>query len=227
MEWIEVINVVKEVGTSAAVIGVVIYLLVKYFSVLIDNKVAKKEITTEEVDVIQHDSVKCLKELHPYFNKVNGIIDTKLPIVTIGGPVRTQIFRDALTIYFKTSEEEIYNLLNQDITLENFLSENYKTATAIVKKSNDEMQVAGIPEVVIKKFNKWNEDRYENLLSAISDIDSSSVFSSVVGKQYTVLTTYANSAYFILIDAEKTLKSLNGDLTGTIYKGKAVESLHE
>lgn len=228
MELVEIINVVKEVGTTVAIIGVVIYLLVKYFSALIDSKIPKqkKEDILIEVDTLQHDSVKCLKSLHPYFDKVDGIINTKLPIITIGGPVRTEIFKDVLTIYFQTSQEKIRELLNEDVTLENFLSKNYKTANAIVKESNDRMKTAGIPEVVIRKFNMWNEDRHENILSAISDIDSSNIFVSVVGKEYTVLTTYANSAYFTLIDAEKTLKSLNGDLTGTIYKGKKVESLH-
>ena len=84
----------------------------------------------------------------------------------------------------------------------------------------------GIPEIVIRKFNEWNESRHDFILSAISDIDSSNVFDTVIGKEYTVLTTYTHSSYFTLMDAEKTLKSLNGDLTGTLYKGKEVESLH-
>lgn len=225
MEWIEIINVVKETGTTVAVIGVVIYLLVKYFSMLIESKIPKKEIP-EEASVIQHNSVKCLKTLHPYFDKIDRIIDIKLPITSIGGPVRTEIFRDILTIYYKTSKEKIGELLNEDVTLDNFLTENYKTANAIIKESNEKMLSLGIPEVVVRKFNEWNSGINEYILSAISDIDSSNVFSTVVEKQYTVLSTYVNSSNFILMDAEKTLKSLNGDLTGTTYKGKKVESLH-
>lgn len=225
MEWIEVINVVKETGTTVAVIGVVIYLLVKYFSMLIESKTPKKEIP-EEASVIQYNSVKCLKTLHPYFDKIDRIIDIKLPITSIGGPVRTEIFRDILTIYYKTSKEKINELLKQDVTLDNFLTENYRTANAIIKESNEKMLASGIPEVVVRKFNEWNNGRNEYILSAISDIDSSNVFSTVVEKQYTVLSTYVNSSNFILMDAEKTLKSLNGDLTGTTYKNKKVESLH-
>lgn len=229
MEWVEIANVIKELGISIVAMSAVIYLLVKYFSMLIENKKASKKIVLEdkEVEAIQYDSVKSLKKIHPYFNKIDGIIDTKLPIISIGGPVRTEIFRNVLNIYFKTAQDNINTLLEKNITLDNFLTENYKTANEIIKKSNSNMKEEGVPEVVIKKFNQWNQDRADYILTAISDIDSSNVFKTVIEKQYTVLSTYVNTSYFVLIDAERTLQSLNGDLTGTIYKGKQVEGLHE
>ena len=38
-----------------------------------------------------------------------------------------------------------------------------------------------------------------------------------------VLSLLRETAYFTLLDAEKTLKSLNGSLTGVIYQGQIVE----
>ena len=55
----------------------------------------------------------------------------------------------------------------------------------------------------------------------------SDVFNTVLEKQYAILNLYQSASYFVLLDAENTLKSLNGDLTGTIYKGQEVESLHD
>lgn len=225
MTMVEIINMIKEVGVTIVLIGAVIYLLVKYFSSLIESKTPKK-IIPKEAQAVQYNSVKCLKSLHVYFNKVDGIIETKLPITTIGGPARTEIFRDILTIFYKTAKDVIRDFLDKDITMQNFLTENYKAANQIISESNKRMREAGIPEVVIIKFNQWNNDRHEYILSTISDVDSCDVFSTVVEKQHSILDLYTNSSYFVLIDAERTLKSLNGDLTGTIYKGKVVENLH-
>ena len=52
-------------------------------------------------------------------------------------------------------------------------------------------------------------------------------FDTVLEKQYAALNLYQSVSYFVLMDAENTLKNLNGDLTGTVYKGQTVESLHK
>lgn len=226
MTIVEIVNLIKEVGVSIVIISAVVYLLIKYFSNLIDNKSSKKKSETTIIETIQYDSVKCLKELHPLFNKIDMIIETKLPITTIGGPVRTEIFRDVLTIFYKTGKDVIEQLLDRDITTHNFLNENYRITNQIISESSRRMEEAGIPSIVIMKFNRWNEIRHEYILTTISDIDSSEVFSTTIEKQYAVLNLFMNSFYFVLIDAERTLKSLNGDLTGTMYKGKVVENLH-
>lgn len=232
MTWIEVVNVVKEVGVSVVILAAVIYLLVKYFSAIIDNKIAKNGEKVEEklkagAQGLQYNSVTSLKILHPIFNKIDNIVNVKLLITKIGGPVRTKIFRDVLTIYYRTAQQEISNLLDKDVTLDNFLSYNYNMINTTIKNSNDKMRAANIPEVVIEKFNTWNSSKYDYMLRTISDIDSSDVFSTTVEKQYAALNLYTDTGYFMLMDAEKTLKNLNGDLTGTIYKGEMVEGLHE
>ena len=88
------------------------------------------------------------------------------------------------------------------------------------------MKEYGIPEIVIIKFWEWNSKRHEYIASTLSDIDSSTVFKTVVEKQYAALNLYQTSSYFCIIDAEKTLKNLNGDLSGTIYRGEVIEDLH-
>ena len=226
MTIVEIVNLVKEVGVSIVILAAVIYLLVKYFSNLIDDKTGQKKSEIAIIETVQYDSVKCLKELHPLFNKIDMIVETKLPITTIGGPVRTEIFRDVLAIFYKTGKEIIEQLLDKDITIHNFLNENYKATNQIIIDSSKKMEEAGIPNVVIEKFNKWNEIRHEYILTTINDIYSSEVFNTTIEKEYAVLNLFMNSFYFVLMDAERTLKSLNGDLTGTMYKGKMVENLH-
>lgn len=223
MTWIETINLITDVGVSVVIVGAVIVLLFKYFSNMIDNK--NKNLSLEH-NKTHYDSVHDLKEEHPFFSKVRGIIQIKLPITKMGGPVRTEIFRDVLNIFYTTALDEVGALLNKNITLDNFLVENYATTNEVVKRASRIMREQGIPPIVIEKFNYWNYSRHEYLLTTIGDIDSSNIFSTVLEKECAVLNALTDACFFTLMDAEKTLINLNGDLSGAIYKGKIVETLH-
>lgn len=231
MEFLEISKSIVELGTTTIIVAAVIYLLVKYFSNLINNKIEKEKekIEIKQEEQIEHfglGSIQVLKETHPYFSKIDNLINVKLPFTKIGGPVRTMIFRDVLKIFYETAKRKNYRLLDEHITLENFLSKNREYLNMLVEESSETMRNYGIPEIVIEKFWEWNYKRHEYVMSNLSDIDSSAVFGSVVEKQYAALNLYQSASYFVLMDAENTLKNLNGDLTGTIYKGKEVESLH-
>ena len=231
MEFLEIGKSIVELGTTTIIIAAVIYLLIKYFSNLINNKIEKEKekIEIKPEEQIEHfglGSIQVLKETHPYFSKIDNLINVKLPFTKIGGPVRTMIFRDVLKIFYETAKRKNYRLLDEHITLENFLSKNREYLNMLVEESSETMKNYGIPDIVIEKFWEWNYKRHEYVMSNLSDIDSSAVFGSVVEKQYAALNLYQSASYFVLMDAENTLKNLNGDLTGTIYKGKEVESLH-
>lgn len=225
MEFLEIAKMIADIGFLVILAAAVIYLLVKYFSAMIDMKVKKGKLP-EEAEHIQYDSVSALKELHPYFNKIDSILELKLPITKIGGPVRTEIFKDTLQIFYEESKQITYALLDKNITKNNFLSENVKALNDVVKKSTEKMREQQIPEVVIEKFWEWNYKRHDYIAGTLSDINSSTVFDSVIEKEYVALNLFQSTSYFVLMDAERTLKTLNGDLTGTTYKGKIIESLH-
>ena len=226
MEYVEVGKLLAEIGVSTGLTAAVIYLLIRYFTKLIDYKFKEKG-TIVDNEHIEYGSVKVLKEAHPIFNKLEDIINIKLPIVHIGGPVRTTIFRDVLKIFYRCQMNLIRQLLEQPITEDNFLSLNSKIANKFITDADKEMEEFGVPEIVRTKFWEWNYKRHEYTMTTLSDIDSSNVFKTAVEKQYAALNLYQSYAYFILIDAENTLTTLNGELTGTIYKGAVVENLHE
>ena len=225
MEYLKVAETISDLGVMIVITGAVVFLLVKYFSNMIDEKATKKK-AAHDIGAVEYDSIVKLKELHPYFTKIESIIKIKLPITTIGGPVRTKIFRDVLRIFYETQIEVINNLLDKNLTDAEFLHENEKALNQTIELASLKMKDYGIPEIVITKFWEWNSKRYEYMESTLSDIDSSTVFKTVAEKQYAVLNLYQTTSYFCLLDAEKTLKNLNGDLSGTIYNGEVVEELH-
>lgn len=224
MEFLEVAKAIGDLTVLIVIAGAVIFLLVKYFSKKIDTALPTQ---VNKPVGIEYDSVLALKDSHPYFNRIYSILNIKIPITKIGGPVRTEIFRDVLTVFYDTQKENICHLLDKNITKENFLNENLKTVNQIIGESDRRMSEFGIPKVVRTKFWEWYEEKQEYIINTLSEINGSVVFETTVEKQYAALSLYQNSAYFTMMGAERTLRRLNGDLTGTIYNGKIIESLEE
>lgn len=227
-EVLTTISAIIESGVMVVICGAVIYLLVKYFSAMIETKSKKHNVEkVAETNVVEFGSVATLKELHSFFPKMEGILELKIPTLTIGGPVRTDIFKDILKIFYETAIQMTKDTLDKNLTNKNFLFVNKAGINRLLEVSKVKMLEAGIPQVAIYKFLDWSSKRYDYVMSTLSDIDACDTFSSVVEKQYAALNLYQSTFYFFLLDAEKTLKHLNGDLTGSVYKGREVEPLHD
>lgn len=190
---------------------------------IIKNSVGKNTFkkTMETVTTINS-----LAKTHPIFNDLSCFRDIKVPNCSIGGPVRTKVFRDCLKIYFDVTEKIFRELLSQEITNSNFLVLNVQACNNKVIKVREELIAHEIPMKVIEKFEQWTLKSHDHTLAVLSDLDSSKIADTVVEKQYMALCLYRENAYFTMIDAEKTLKGLNGELSGTNYKGEAIEPLH-
>ena len=189
---------------------------------LIDETI-KKRVSSKHKNKTEAYEIVDLIAVHPLFEDLRWFKDVKVPNCKIGGPVRTLIFRQCLTIYYETFIEEVTKLLHQKIDAENFLRVNEQFEHELITAIRANLYKANIPEVVIKKFQSWYIPKHEHLLRYFSDIHSSVVVTSLVEKEHMVLSLLRETAYFTLLDAEKTLKSLNGSLTGVVYQGQIVE----
>ena len=79
MEFLEIGKSIVELGTTTIIVAAVIYLLVKYFSNLINNKIEKEKekIEIKQEEQIEHfglGSIQVLKETHPYFSKIDSYL---------------------------------------------------------------------------------------------------------------------------------------------------------
>ena len=146
--------------------------------------------------------------------------------MTLGGPVRTKIFKSMLIIYFSNFKRAVDELLDEEITLNNFYYKNEAMITEVLEQTMHDWEEDGIPIVVITKFQEWNSKRIAYLNLSLNDIDSSQVIDNAVEKQYMALNLYSGIVYLTFVDAEKTLSTLNGSLTGQYYKGEQIEGLH-
>lgn len=236
MESITQIGIaIQNYGITSIAIGAAIYLVVQIVTTLVkyfleerkDKKENKQKAKTEET-LTPHKvfSVKELRSYHTILVKIDSLVKTRIPLMTLGGPVRTKIFKSMLIIYFSNFKRAVDELLDEEITLNNFYYKNEAMITEVLEQTMHDWEEDGIPIVVITKFQEWNSKRIAYLNLSLNDIDSSQVIDNVVEKQYMALNLYSGIVYLTFVDAEKTLSTLNGSLTGQYYKGEQIEGLH-
>jgi hypothetical protein len=165
---------------------------------------------------------------HPFFHQIENIISVKIPAMQFNDCARTQIFRDMLTILFRSYSDAMKKILadnfdrNGELTFESDEDFNQKlsnnTINAITTYENLWSKSA-IPLVCIEKFGEWHSKKRDLIFSDIQTISNSQFYSTYVEK----LAAYFDSVYAILnisvLDAEFILRSINGQLTGQSYKG--------
>lgn len=236
MESITQIGIaIQNYGITSIAIGAAIYLVVQIVTTLVkyfleerkDRKENEQKAKAEET-LTPHKifSVKELRSYHTILVKIDSLVKTRIPLMTLGGPVRTKIFKSMLIIYFSNFKRAVDELLDEEITLNNFYYKNEAMITEVLEQTMHDWEEDGIPIVVITKFQEWNSKRIAYLNLSLNDIDSSQVIDNAVEKQYMALNLYSGIVYLTFVDAEKTLSTLNGSLTGQYYKGEQIEGLH-
>ncbi|QDJ96440.1 hypothetical protein Xoosp13_254 [Xanthomonas phage Xoo-sp13] len=141
-------------------------------------------------------------------------------------PVRQRIVIDLLRIYITAildgckdiaaTEMKSWSAEQWTIEITNRLSAMVSTATA-----NSRME--GIPDVVITKFSRWIHPFIDMLFNQVETIGKTSIYSSNIARTNTLLLMINLLMTTILGDAERSIRSLNGDITGKMYKGQLIE----
>jgi len=162
---------------------------------------------------------------HSFFLRMQYFLDFKINRLDFGCPVRNQMFRDLLQtkfIFWKNAAVDICDIQAccDDELIRKITARLYNAVTGYEAQWSQ----CGIPDVVIEKFNQWHQARFEYMVSTVTIIISSNFFDSHQEKIADILYTFTSLLSITVIDAEKVLSELNGDLTGIEYKGKIIGS---
>lgn len=222
------LNIVDLITSNANLFKILIAVCIFIGSNVINTAVTSYFNNKKHIDAFDKTvSLPALKTLHPIFNSLKYYRDVKVPTCKIGGPVRTIIFQDCLSIYYTELYKICEELINLDITNDNFIFTNQNMIIAFNERLARALKEKGIPDIVIIKFQEWRSQRDEYAMNSLVDIHASSVINSLIEKEFVALTVFKELAYFTLIDAEKTLTELNGELAGVIYNNMQIEPLHQ
>lgn len=92
----------------------------------------------------------------------------------------------------------------------------------IVEAYEAEVRRMGMPPAVLEKFRYWHGPRIAHLRSEVTMVCESEWISDVPQRIGFILSVVEQVMKATVFDAEKTLNSLNGALTGHVYKGVTI-----
>lgn len=214
MKFEEIVQTIVNVGLSTTLSVLVIYFLFYYISDKLNIGKHKKKLSTYE-DLASH---------HELFYKIKSYLDISIPLMKIKGPVRSKMFRDMLDIKLNIISDDLKTLLlSKSLNSDNMLQLNLNNLELMVKKYQNAWRSGGVPEIVITKFEEWHQAKILLLYDSIKQICDCQVIDTPVEEMYSILNIYLTIVSFTIVDAEKTLTVLNGQLKGVTYKGEIIE----
>ena len=149
-------------------------------------------------------------------------IDYKIPSLVLEEDGRNLVFHDLLKIKFETYLDNLTNIEDGEKFKSLTKLEVYNAFVACIKSIDDEYKKRaeheGIPEIVVQKYDIWHNTSLEFVLHSAETMTTSSIYKTnheYINGIYSLITVLLELK---IIEAERTLTKLNGELTGIKYK---------
>lgn len=172
---------------------------------------------------------------HRFFNLVTYELLNRIPYINLyhNGQYcrgRTLVFRDMLRIKFEHWEDGLKNAMidGEDNLTDSELQALLEKATidfvgGYRKEWRETLDIDGkYLELITSKFSEWHQAKVEMYMEAIRGICQGNSFSSAREKANAFLELNCSMLVLTIIDAERSLGELNGELTGAKYKGHTI-----
>lgn len=152
---------------------------------------------------------------HQFFNTIDYWVNIEINNLPIVNPLKKRVVCTFLKIKYSTFSKKIREFIN-NLTLE---EENMDLETLIIdclKEYEDNSRSAGIPDMFIDKFRIWNSSHTQILIDSVQSICASKFYDSFEEKIVAILDILTFSFRITLVDAERTINDLNGELEKTL-----------
>lgn len=208
------------------VVGFLLMMMIYAGFSLLKNKLKNASISLFQISK-DSDNSELLK-YNPFFQKIGYRLAVELPSLEFDSdkPVKQQMFRDILiwnAKYTKTMCEEIIKIDMDDWSGSRWSTEVINTISEMVLKYQTHALENGVPPAVINKFNKWQLPVLEMVCSYIKLLGESTMYTSNISRTNTMLMVIDLLLITTIADAERSLHSLNGEISGLQYKGMSIE----
>lgn len=207
---IEILKFIGDYGFTTVFAAGAGALLYKYFS----NKITP----------VRHKTITYEKLLdHKLFWQLKHWLNYKLNHLDIPCPCRKAVFQDLLKLEFSIIYDEVYQTFIS-ANMMKYIDEEIErlalnTITNIFAKCEQKAKDSGIPDVVYLVYRKWSAQRISFIKEMIIKNSYSTFFQNNAEKLNAILDAVLVVVNLAVIDAEKTLLELNGDLDDMVYNG--------
>lgn len=218
---LEIFRVVYDYGWAGPVILGAVILLYK----LIVSRFSRASRNDEDI-FGEEEALPLPLDKHLFFTNTKYRLNTEIKILAfdnlLNKPVRLKMYRDVLYLRVKTILEYAESLV------ENYDDTKTYNAVELQHKFNEslvafETQCAerGIPTPVIHSTLTWMQEKNKHLIQGMSDVSNLQLQHKSMSVFLMLLNLYVVT---LVADATKEFSHvLNGQFTGTLYNGAALE----
>jgi len=167
-------------------------------------------------------------KFHYFFESMNTWILNTIPQANFGDEGRTLIIKDYLNIFYSVSNVNFKKILKSKILKMNeneFHTLCMKTYKDSISTTEVMSKGKNIPDIFITKFNEWYSHTFTFTANCIDHICNSIYYKNNYERCNAIFNILISSYQTTLTDAEKTLRNLNGELTGIMYKNMTIEDI--
>jgi hypothetical protein len=221
----EIVAIINGYGWFVALFIFILFMLIKMI-VSSYGKWSSKNDTDLPDELLSNEEIL---RIHPFFSNAEYRYSVEIPNLDLvpEKPTRERVFKDLLRIAFKVVVENARAFVERkdlvELTAEEFVHAANQIINKIITDTEDKARREEIPEVVIRKFLKWHAESIESLHEYVLLLGNSKLYNTNISKLNTLLLIMDLLLVTILGDAERVLRTINGELTGLIYKGSKVE----
>lgn len=168
------------------------------------------------------DRMKLIKTRNILINKLSFWVRYKVDTLEMKNRARTEIFRDLIKFRLQSfldefTDESFKYFLHIDGELS--YRELLNLFTEVRDRSDEKAKAAGIPDIVIEKFNQWTNPTIQYTLRSAELVLHSGVYDTNTEKMTIIYSLMTSMLELVILEAEKALSILNGELDGIEYKG--------
>lgn len=188
--------------------------------------VKQKSLTPLFADSGSHDDSNL--KYHPFFRYAQHRMSVELPNLHIAPetPIKQQVFIDMLHLMTKRFYETCMEIT--DINMTDWDSDRwgFEISNIMVASINSwvsDCTQHGIPIAAISKFKNWASPNFSLINEYITNLADSSVYTNNKTRTNTFFLIMNLLLVALVGDAERSLRDLNGDIAGQMYKGNVIE----
>lgn len=151
-----------------------------------------------------------------FFNMVRASVRYTIPEIHLKSKPKEEVLKKFLTIYFRTFYDFFYENYRSNNPFK--LNETTEVFYSLFDEIKDKAIEAGIPEIFVNKFTKFNEPIVKNTFVEVQEIVSSVVFSREIQKHAVILLILNNQLMLTLSRSIELFDGINGDLQRILCK---------
>ena len=218
----EFLKILEKYGLVGILVLLSGWILTKVIAAFIEKWV--KNSDNDDDKLPSEDELK----FHPFFSNAQYRLMVEIPDIEFNPsqPIRQKLCRDLLhhkILALHDSFLSFTELNIHDMSANEWSRFALRTVREMSTTFKNGARDAGVPNIVIEKFNRWHEPTLSLVNDYITVIANSNFYSSNVARSNTLLMILNLVLITTLGDAERSLRELNGELSGLPYDNSIIE----